>query len=79
VPGENTQGDIHEGNHLDSAVHGLSPAANLRAQTKCCVQIYSLNTHQVVKTLDDLDSEDSLEVTGIQSNDRVIALVNYIR
>jgi hypothetical protein len=30
----------------------------------------------VVKTLDDLDSEESLEVTGIQCNERVIALVN---
>lgn len=73
---ESAQNDSHEGNLQDPAVHTLPQPGCLRPQTKCRVQIYSLSTHQVVKTLDDLDSEESLEVTGIQSNERVIALVN---
>ncbi|KAG2175203.1 hypothetical protein INT44_007691 [Umbelopsis vinacea] len=70
---ESAPKNSHEGNPVvDPAA--LPQPGNLRPQTKCRVQIYSLSTHQVVKTLDDLDSEESLEVTGIQSNDRVIAL-----
>jgi hypothetical protein len=79
VATESAQNDSHEGNLQDPAVHTLPQSGSLRPQTKCRVQIYSLSTHQVVKTLDDLDSEESLEVTGIQSNDRVIALVNICK
>lgn len=73
---DGAQNDSHDGNLQEPAVHTLPQPGSLRPQTKCRVQIYSLSTHQVVKTLDDLDSEESLEVTGIQSNERVIALVS---
>ncbi|KAM3581275.1 hypothetical protein VKS41_006101 [Umbelopsis sp. WA50703] len=49
-----------------------APAAIPRK--KCKVDIYSLRTHEVVKTLDSFDADESVEITEIQSNDRVVVL-----
>lgn len=63
----------------DPGAHTRHPSASstIGPQTKCRVHIYSLHNHQVVKTLDHLDNEEAAEISGIQSNDRVIALVNF--
>jgi hypothetical protein len=79
VSSENPPKEPQEEVSQDTAgTRQASSSAASGSHNKCRVQIYSLRSHQVVKTLDHLDNEESAEITGIQSNDRVIALVTKI-
>lgn len=72
-PNDGQQEHHHEDTSATNPMTAPAPAAIPRK--KCKVDIYSLRTHEVVKTLENFDVDESVEITEIQSNDRVVVLV----
>ncbi|KAG2183400.1 hypothetical protein INT43_006406 [Umbelopsis isabellina] len=76
VTKENSPNDGQQEHHdHTSATNPMTPPTPAAIPCKQCkVDIYSLRTHEVVKTLENFDVDESVEITEIQSNDRVIVL-----